>query len=124
MEEEGNRRVARASLPIGHLGLEDGKLGQADVIHGEGSLNIVAKAMRLKRPSGSVLRSTFMRRMAPSQDDSRKSAKSSGAKVAAISPAPCPSAMHAANGERHSAKISASRVRRHSPFRAGPRRET
>src|SRR6202161_28909 len=116
MEEEGNRRVARASLPIGHLGLEDGKLGQADVIHGQGSLNTVAKAMRLKRSSGSVLRSTFMRRMAPSQDDSRKSAKSSGAKVAAISPARCPSApapraREAAPGERHRAKFPGSRVR-------------
>src|ERR1700722_13722805 len=111
MEEERDRRVARAGLPIGHLGIEDGKLGQADVDHGDGSLNTVAKTIRLKRSSGSALRSTFIRRMAPSQDDSRKSAKSSGAKVAAISPVVWPSAMHAAKGERHSAKISASRVR-------------
>src|ERR1700677_1672544 len=111
MEKERNRPVARSGLAIGHLGIEDGKLGQADVIHGDGSLNTVMKTMRLKRSSGSALRSTFMRRMAPSQDDSRKSAKSSGAKVAAISPAPCPSAMQTANGARHSAKISARRGR-------------
>src|ERR1700735_1489422 len=111
MEKERNRRIARTGLPISHLGIEHGKLGQADVIHGQASLNTVAKTMRLKRSSGSALRSTFIRRMAPSQDDSRKSAKSSGAKVAAISPVAWPSAMHAAKGERHSAKISASRVR-------------
>src|ERR1700733_3929541 len=87
MQIEHDRPVARSGLAMGALGIEHGKLGQADVIHGQGSLNIVAKAMRLKRSSGSALRSTFIRRMAPSQDDSRKSAKSSGAKVAAISPA-------------------------------------
>ena len=64
MEKERNRRIARTGLAIGHLGIEDGKLGEADVIHGQGSLNTVAKAMRLKRSSGSALRSTFMRRMA------------------------------------------------------------
>src|SRR5580700_3743170 len=111
MQEERDRRIARACLSVGHLGIEHGKLGQVDVIHGHGSLNTVMKTMRLKRSSGSALRSTFMRRMAPSQEESRNSARSSGAKIAAISPAPCPSAMHAANGARHSAKISTSRVR-------------
>src|ERR1700683_1346039 len=108
MEKERDRRIARTGLPISHLGIEDGKLGQADVIHGDGSLNTVAKTMRLKRSSGAALRSTFIRRIAPSQDESRNSARSSGANVPSISPAPCPSAMHAAKGERHSAKISAS----------------
>src|ERR1700723_1297495 len=111
MEKERNWGIARTGLPISDLGIEDGKLGQADVVHGQGSLNTVAKTMRLKRSSGSPLRSTFIRRMAPSQDDRRKSAKSLGAKVAAISPVAWPSAMHAAKAERHSAKISASRVR-------------
>src|ERR1700722_10203310 len=111
MQKERDRPVAGSRLAIGHLGIEHGKPGQADVIHGQGSLNTVAKTMRLKRSSGSALRSTFIRRMAPSQDDRRKSAKSLGAKVAAISPVAWPSAMHAAKGDRHSAKISASRVR-------------
>jgi len=40
-----------------------------------------------------VLRVTFMRRIAPSQEASRKSGKSSGAKVPAISPMAWASAM-------------------------------
>ena len=80
--------LKRARLPIGHLGTEDGMLRQSDVIHERGSLNTVVKTMRLKRSSGSALRSTFMRRMAPSQADSRNSARSSGANVSVISPAP------------------------------------
>src|ERR1700722_5960738 len=111
MQKERDRPVAGSRLAIGHLGIEHGKPGQADVIHGDGSLNTVAKTMRLKRSSGSALRSTFIRRMAPFQDHSRKTAKSSGAKGVWISPVSWRSAMHAAKGARHSAKISASRVR-------------
>src|SRR3984885_8197202 len=105
MEKERNRRIARTGLPISHLGIEHGKLGQADVIHGQASLNTVAKTMRLKRSSGSALRSTFIRRMAPSQDDSRKSAKSLGAKVAGISRVAWHSGMPTETGERDSIKI-------------------
>jgi hypothetical protein len=46
MEKEPNPRIARTGLPISHLGIEHGKLGQADVIPRQGSLNIVAKTMR------------------------------------------------------------------------------
>ena len=42
--------------------------------------------MVLKRSSAFGLRSTFMRRIAPCQDASRKSASSSGSKSEAISP--------------------------------------
>jgi hypothetical protein len=113
VQEKRDRCVRPARLPIGHLRIEDGDFGQLDArVHVDGSLNTVAKAMRLKRSSGSALRSTFMRRIAPSQEERRNSASSSGANVAAISPAAWPLAMHAAKGERHSAKISVSRARK------------
>src|ERR1700733_13778347 len=105
MQKERDRPVAGSRLAIGHLGIEHGKPGQADVIHGQGSLNTVAKTMRLKRSSGSALRSTFIRRMAPSQDDRRKSAKSLGAKVAGISRVAWHSGMPTETGERDSIKI-------------------
>ena len=56
-------------------------MGRLMSVHGRGSLNTVMKTMRLKRSSGSALRSTFMRRIAPSQEESRNSARSCGANV-------------------------------------------
>src|ERR1700693_961918 len=108
MQEERDRRIARAGLAIGHLGIEHGKLGQVDVIHGHGSLNTVMKTMRLKRSSGSALRSTFMRRMAPCQEESRNSARSCGAKVSAISPAASASSRSSPNGAHTSPHSSPS----------------
>src|SRR5882724_209743 len=109
-EREGRSRSAH--LTIGHGGIEHGSLWQGEVCdHGHGSLKTVEKAIRLKRSRGSVLRVTFMRRIAPSQEASRKSASSSGAKVPAISPMAWASAMQAAKGARHSVKMAARRSR-------------
>src|ERR1044072_5122630 len=111
VQEERDRCVGPARFPIGHRRIEDGEFWQGDVgVHVDGSLKTVAEAMRLKRSRGSTSRSTFLRRIAPSHEDRRNSASSSGANVVAISPAAWPSAMHAAKGARHSAKISASRA--------------
>src|SRR5207302_10433803 len=70
----------------------------------------VANAMALNCSSGFELRSTFMRSMAPCHPARRKSARSRAGKLSAISPAACASAMHAAKGSRHSAKILERRV--------------
>jgi len=67
--------------------------------------------MVLKRSRGAALCSTFMRRIAPCQDASRKSARSWGSNEASISPASCASAMQAAKGARHWLKMTASRSR-------------
>ncbi len=72
---------------------------------------MVANAIRLNRASGSSERSTFICRIAPSQEASRKSARSSGGNAAEISPEAWASAMQSANGARHSLKISTSRSR-------------
>src|ERR1700730_15499237 len=48
----------------------------------------------LKRSSAAGPRSTFMRKMAPSQEASKNSASSAASKRESISPAACASAMH------------------------------
>src|SRR5258708_36978080 len=68
--------------------------------------NTVSKTMSLKRSSAAGLRSTFMRRIAPSQEASRNSARSIGSKDESISPIALASAMHEANGAHHSLKIA------------------
>src|SRR5262249_20973038 len=51
------------------------------------ALNVVWKAMLLKRSSAAGPRSTFIRSIAPSQEARRNSASSTGSSVESISPA-------------------------------------
>src|SRR5258706_285962 len=111
----GDERVEIAHVileTIRDLRAERGKLRQGYVrIHRHSSLKTVSNAIVLKRSSGAALRSTFIRRIAPSQEARRNSARSSAVKVVAISPAACASAMQAAKGDRHCAKVSTRRER-------------
>src|SRR5690242_1615049 len=93
VEKQRDGRAFRAGLAIGHAASEDGRFANLDVdrLGHVGSLNTVWNAMALKRSSAFGLRSTFMRRIAPCQDASRKSASSSGSKSDAISPLACAS---------------------------------
>src|SRR5262245_16517846 len=108
-----------------HIG--QGRAEDIDVVapqlccHGCKLLNTVANTIDLKRSSGAGLRSTFMRRIAPCHELSRKSASSSALKVVAISPAAWPCAMQAANGCRQHAKIWASLWRTRSFWAASSR---
>src|SRR5512147_365114 len=100
VQEEHCGPVWRAQLPIGHGGSEHGLLPQGDIAgHGD-SRKTVLKAMVLNLSSAAGLRSTFIRRMAPSQEVSRNSASSSGGKRSLISPAVWASRIQAANGAR------------------------
>src|SRR6185436_10160361 len=116
VEQEGDWRPWPPHLAIGHRRIEYGSLWQREVSnhrgrHLPGSLKTVAKAIRLNRCSGSAVRVTFMRRIAPSQEARRKSASSSGAKVLSISPLVWASWMQAAKRPRHSMKMATSRSR-------------
>src|SRR5205814_909938 len=94
MQKQCDGGICTPGLAISHEGIERGPVRQDNVgmfAHWDSpcrlSLNTVAKAMVLKRCSAAALRSTFMRRIAPCHDASRKSASSSGGKLESISPA-------------------------------------
>src|SRR5262249_33456056 len=113
-EEEGDRCFAVSRFAVGHGRAQDVHSGQCDVGQ-DGhfcSLNTVWKTIVLKRSSGAGPRSTFMRRIAPSQEARRNSARSTGANAESISPMAWASAMQEANGARHSRKMASSLWRR------------
>jgi hypothetical protein len=63
----------------------------------KGGDSTVAKRTRLNCSSGFGLRSTFMRIMAPCQEERRKVATSSASRSLRISPPSCPALTHSAN---------------------------
>src|SRR5215813_10965853 len=108
MQKKRDRRFAIAlfppRFPVSHRGAQNIYLRQCNV-RDDGhfcSLNTVWKTIFLKRSSASGPRSTFVRRIAPSQEARRNSARSIGSKVESISPVLWASAIHDANGARHS----------------------
>src|SRR5262245_530909 len=116
VQEQNDGSVRLAGFPVGNRRAENLVASESRVgecCHGS-SLKTVWKAMSLKRSSGAAERSTFIRRIAPSHEASRKSANSSAENAEAISPAAWPSAMQAAKGARHSSKMAVRRSRRGS----------
>src|SRR5262244_3151979 len=114
MQKEHRRRIGAPCFPVSHAGIEHGYLREQGVIEQRhfSSLNTVLKTMSLKRSRAAGPPSTFMRKIAPSHEARKNSARSTGSNFEAISPAACPSAMHSANGLRHARKISSSRLRK------------
>src|SRR6516165_4765226 len=110
VQKKRDRCFAISRFPVGHRGTQNIYLGQCNLkVRLDGhfcSLNTVWKTIFLKRSSAAGPRSTFIRRIAPSQEDRRNSARSTGSNVESISPVVWASAMHAANGARHSWNIA------------------
>src|SRR5215475_842086 len=111
-----DRRFAISRFPGGHRGIQNLYLRQCNIKVGGHfcSLNTVWKTIFLKRSSAAGPRSTFIRRIAPSQEARRNSERSTGSNVESISPMVWASAMHEANGARHSSKIASSLWRKSS----------
>jgi len=77
-----------------------------------GFLKTVSNTIVLNRSRAAGRRSTFIRRIAPSQDANRNSASSVASNCESTSPADWAAAMHVANGVRHFWKIALSRLRK------------
>src|SRR5260370_29196156 len=80
VQKKRDRRLAISRFPVGHGGTQNIHGGQCNI--GKNghfcSLNTVWKTMFLKRSSAAGPRSTFIRRIAPSQEARRNSARSIG----------------------------------------------
>src|SRR5882724_8670095 len=94
VQKKRNRCFGISRFPVGHGGTQNTHLGQYDIMK-DGHLlllecgleNMVWNMMFLKRSSAAGPRSTFIRRIAPSQEARRNSARSIGSNVESISPA-------------------------------------
>src|SRR5216683_5788281 len=89
VQKKRDRRFGISRFPVGHGGTQHIHFGQYEIRkdgHFFSSLNTVSKTMFLKRLSAAGPRSTFIRRIAPSQEARRNSARSIGSNVESISP--------------------------------------
>src|SRR5216683_6172451 len=104
VQKKRDRCFGISRFPVAHGGTQNIHLGQYNISKNGHfcSLNTVWKTMFLKRSSAAGPRSTFIRRIAPSHEARRNSARSIGSNVGSISPAVWASAMHETNGVRHS----------------------
>src|SRR5215472_14536514 len=112
VQKKRNRCCGISCFTVSHGGTQNIHLGQYNIrTDGHflllecGLENTVWKTMFLKRSRAAGPRSTFIRRIAPSQEARRNSARSVASSVESISPAVCASEMHEANGARHSRNI-------------------
>src|SRR5260370_26173164 len=89
VQKKRDRCFGISRFPVRHAGTQNIQLGQCDIRKNGHfcSLNMVWKTMFLKRSSAAGPRSTFMRRIAPSQEARRNSARSIGSNAESISPA-------------------------------------